>query len=185
NPQLARLPTKTIPGAIQQHIGIDQKMLFGGAVNEWHVSDRIRNVTSIFGTYVDFANPFITTYNQRYESTYGLRSYFELSGKPDSVISWKVNLGVEWQQTNSDINSYGNRAGVRDTAQTLDQVHTSQHFFFARYLADINRRLHVEAALSLNFYGYGFRNVFPNNELSFTNRTFTPQLMPRIAASYQ
>jgi iron complex outermembrane receptor protein len=185
DPQSARLPTKTIPGAIQQKIGITQKMLFGGLVNELHITDRIRNVIALYGSYVDFSNPFITTYNQRYESTYGLRTYFELSGKADTAINWKVNLGVEWQQTNSDINSYGNRAGIRDTAQTLDKINTNQHFIFARYIADIYKRLHLEAALSLNFYDYKFRNVFPNNEQSFTNRNFSPQLMPRVALSYQ
>ena len=185
NPRQARLPTKTLPGAIRQKAGVYQKMLIGGLVNNWQISSNLKNVTSVFGSYVDFSNPFITTYNQRYESTYGLRSYFELSSKPDSVLNWKVNLGLEWQQTNSDINSYGNRAGVRDTAQTLDRIHTNQHFIFARYLADIYKRLHVEAALSLNYYDYEFRNLFPNNETSFTNRSFTPQLMPRLALSYQ
>jgi iron complex outermembrane receptor protein len=185
DPQLARLPTTAVPGAIQQKIAIYQKMLLGGVVNEWQLSDRIRNVTALFGSYVDFANPFITNYEQRYESTYGFRTYFELSGRPDTVINWKVNLGLEWQQTNSDINNYGNNMGVRDTAQTLDKINTNQHFIFARYLADIDKRLHVEAALSLNFYDYNFRNVYPNNEASFTNRNFTPQLMPRLALSYQ
>ncbi|HEY8999846.1 MAG TPA: TonB-dependent receptor [Mucilaginibacter sp.] len=185
DPQQARLPTKTIPGSVQQKAAIYQKMWIGGLANEWHISNSIKNVTSIFGSYVDFKNPFITNYEQRYEGTYGLRSYFELSGKPDSVINWKVNLGVEWQQTNSDINNYGNAAGARDTAQTLDKINTNQHFFFARYLADINRKLHIEAALSLNFYDYNFRNVYPNDETDFTNRHFTPQLMPRLAASYQ
>ncbi len=74
---------------------------------------------SVFGSYVNFSNPFITNYEQRYEGTYGLRSYFELSGNPDTTINWKLNLGLEWQQTNSAINNYGNRAGARDTAQTL------------------------------------------------------------------
>ena len=185
NPQQARLPTKTVPGAIQQKIGIYQKMLIGGLVNEWQISDKVKNITSVFGSYVDFKNPFITNYEQRYESTYGFRSYFELSGRPDTVINWKVNLGIEWQQTNSDINNYGNVAGMRDTAQTLDKINTNQHFIFARYLADIAKRFHIEAALSLNFYDYDFRNVYPNDELSYTNRHFTPQLMPRIAASYQ
>jgi iron complex outermembrane receptor protein len=185
DPQLARLPTKTIPGAIQQKIGIYQKMLLGGFVNNWQISDRIKNVTSIFGSYVDFANPFITNYEQRYESTYGLRTYFELSGKPDTVINWKVNVGLEWQQTNSDINNYGNNLGARDTAQTLDKINSNQHFIFARYLADINRKFHIEAALSLNFYDYDFRNVYPNDEAAYTRRHFTPQLMPRVAASYQ
>lgn len=185
DPQLARLSTKTFPGSLPQHAGIMQKMLYGGVVNEWHLSDHIRNVTTIFGTYVDFANPFITDYENRYEGTYGLRSYFELNGGGRNDISWKVNAGLEWQQTNSDINNYGNLGGVRDTAQTLDKINTNQHFFFARYLADIARRWHIEAAMSLNFYDYEFRNVFPNEETGFTNRHFTPQLMPRIAVSYQ
>jgi iron complex outermembrane receptor protein len=185
DPRQARLPTKTLPGSIQQKAAIYQKMLIGGLVNNWQISDRVKNVTSVFGSYVDFKNPFVTNYEQRYEGTYGLRTYFELSGKPDTIINWKVNLGLEWQQTNSDINNYGNRVGVRDTAQTLDKINTNQHFFFARYLADVARRFHLEAALSLNFYDYNFRNVYPNDEASFTNRHFTPQLMPRLAASYQ
>jgi iron complex outermembrane receptor protein len=185
NPQLARLPTKTIPGSVQQMAGIGQKMTYGGAVNEWYISDRVRNVLTVFGSYVDFTNPFITDYENRYEGTYGIRTYFELSGRPDTVVNWKVNLGLEWQQTNSDINNYGNRSGVRDTAQTLDKINTNQHFIFARYLVDINKRWHLEAAMSLNFYDYRFRNVYPNNEQNFTDRNFTPQLMPRVALSYQ
>jgi iron complex outermembrane receptor protein len=185
DPQLARLPTKTLPGALEQHAGIDQKMLYGGVVNEWHITNQIRNVTTIFGSYVDFVNPFITDYENRYEKTYGLRSYFELSGRADVDVKWKVNAGLEWQQTNSNINNYGNDMGVRDTAQTLDKINTNQHFVFARYVADINKRWHLEAAMSLNFYDYKFKNVFPNDEQDFTNRSFTPQLMPRIALSYQ
>lgn len=185
DPAAARPPTKVVPGAIQQKIAIYQKMLFGGIVNEWQIADRIKNVSSIFGTYVDFTNPFITNWEQRYETTYGFRSYFELDGKPDRPVNWQANLGVEWQQTNSDINNYGNRLGVRDTAQTLDKINTNQHFIFGRYAADIGKKLHIEGALSLNFYDYDFRNVYPNNEPDYTNRHFSPQLMPRIAASYQ
>jgi iron complex outermembrane receptor protein len=185
DPQSARPPTATIPGAIEQKAGIHQKMLFGGAVNEYHFNDHLRNVLSIFGTYVDFANPFLTDYEQRYESTYGFRTYFELTGNDRTNFKWKTNLGIEWQQTNADINNYGNRFGVRDTAQTLDKINTNTHFFFTRYVADFYKKLHIEAALSLNFYDYEFKNVYPNDETAYTNRYFTPQLMPRIALSYQ
>jgi len=185
DPQLARLSTPTIPGSIQQHAGIYQKMLFGGAVNEYHFNDHLRNVLSVFGTYVDFANPFITDYENRYEGTYGFRTYFELSAKKRINLDWKINLGIEWQQTNADINNYGNVNGVRDTAQTLDKINTNQHFIFTRYVADIYKRFHLEAALSLNFYDYKFLNVFPNSETAYTDRDFSPQLMPRLALSYQ
>ena len=185
DPSSARPATKFTPGAIQQNSGIYQKVLFGGVVNEYHFDDHWRNVLSVFGTYVDFANPFITDYENRYESTYGFRTYFEYTGNNPVNYKWKTDFGVEWQQTNSDINNYGNVLGVRDTAQTLDKINTNQHFLFARYVADFSKRLHIEGALSINFYNYDFKNTYPNDEAAFTNRNFTPQLMPRIAAAYQ
>lgn len=183
-PWSARVPTKVVPGAISQNIGITTKMLLGGVVNELHIAPNLRNVLSVFGSYVDFSNPFITNYEQRYESTYGLRTYFEYTGEKHTDYGWKVNLGLEWQQTNADINNYGNRKGIRDTAQTLDKINTNQHFFFGRYVFDLYNRWHAEAALSLNFYDYEFRDVYPNAETGFTDRNFTPRLMPRLAISY-
>jgi iron complex outermembrane receptor protein len=160
-------------------------VLLGGLVNELHLTDHIRNVTAVFGNHVDFANPFITNYEQRSENTYGLRTYFELAGTPRKNIDWKLNLGLEWQQTNARIGNYGNKHGAKDTAQAIDQVNTNQHFIFARYAADLFRRLHLEAALSLNYYRYNFENIYPLAQTAFTQRDFTPQLMPRIALSYQ
>jgi iron complex outermembrane receptor protein len=185
NPTLPRQPTATLPGAIQQHIGITTKVYLGGLVNEYHLNDRIRNVLSVFGSHVDFANPFITNYEQRNENTYGLRTYFELAGNHQENLDWKADLGIEWQQTNSQITNYGNKRGVKDTTQTSDNIHTNQHFIFGRYSADLFKRLHAEAALSLNWYGYDFKNIYPLNQRAFTNRNFTPQLMPRLALSYQ
>jgi len=184
NPQSARLATPVVPGALDQHIAISTKMLLGGLVNEARFSDNLKNVTAIYGNHVDFANPFITNYEQRNENTYGLRTYFELNGGRPSY-NWKLNLGLEWQQTNAAINNYGNNEGVKDTAQALDNVNTNQHFIFTRYTADLANRLHIEAALSLNYYHYDFKNNYPLNQPGFTNRDFTTQLMPRLALSYQ
>jgi iron complex outermembrane receptor protein len=183
--QDARLPTATIPGAIEQKIAIGTKMSYGGMVNEVRITPNLRNVFAVYGSYVDFYNPFITNYEQRYEYTYGLRTYFELTGPKTTNYNWLANIGLEWQRTNTDDNNYGNDMGVRDTAQTLDQLHTTQHFIFGRYAADVYKRLHIEGALSLNFYDYKFRNIYPNDETDYTNRPFTPELMPRLALSYQ
>lgn len=185
NPRLARQPTATLPGAIQQRIGITTKMYLGGLTNEYHFNDHIRNVLAVFGNHVDFANPFITNYEQRSENTYGFRTYFELTGDTKPNLDWKVDLGFEWQQTNSHIANYGNKKGIRDTTQTIDDIHTNQHFVFARYAADVYKRLHIEAAVSLNDYGYDFKNLYPLNQNNFTNRNFSAQLMPRLALSYQ
>lgn len=185
DPQDARLPTAFTPGAIQQKIAIGTKMWFGGLVNEVHITNNIRNVLAVYGSYVDFYNPFITNYEQRYEGTYGMRTYFEFTGNKTKTFNWKADVGLEWQQTDADINNYGNVLGARDTAQTLDKINTNQHFIFGRYSAELLKHLHVEGALSLNYYDYKFRNVYPNNEADFTNRPFSMELMPRLALSYQ
>jgi iron complex outermembrane receptor protein len=185
DPTAARPTTPAFPGSIAQHASITNKMTYGGAVNEWHITDHIRNIFAVYGAYVNFTNPFITNYEQRYERTLGMRTYFEFTGTPKTNFSWKANVGMEWAQTNADNNDYGNRFGKRDTAQSLDKVNTGQHFFFARYEETIYNRLHVEAAASLNFYGYDFRNVYPRAQTAFTKQTFSPQVMPRLALSYQ
>jgi iron complex outermembrane receptor protein len=185
NPRASRPATATLPGAIQQNIGISTKTLFGGLVNEARFNDRIRNVATVFGTHVNFANPFITNYEQRSEDTYGARTYFELNSLPSLNLEWKLDLGAEWQQTNADINNYDNLQGIKGNPQALDVVNTNQHFFFTRYAATLYRRLNIEAALSLNYYQYKFKNVFPLNQSGLSTKSFTPQLMPRVALSYQ
>jgi iron complex outermembrane receptor protein len=185
DPRSARVPTPTSKGAVEQKIRINTKMLLGGLVNDAQLTDRIRNVLTVFGSHVDFANPFITNYEQRDENTYGMRTYFELAAIPKENFDWKLNLGMEWQQTNSLISNYDNNAGEKGKIQRIDKINTGQHFFFARYAADIFKRLHVEAAASLNYYGYKFRNLSPLNETDFTNRNFDAVVMPRLALSYQ
>jgi iron complex outermembrane receptor protein len=185
NPRAARYPTATLPGAIQQQIGITTKMTYGGVINEAYLTDQLKNTTAVYGSYVDFSNPFITNYEQRYEGTYGLRSYFTFTATPQKNFNWQANAGLEWQQTNSHINNYGNRAGVRDTAQAKDDIHNNQHFFFVRYTANIYQRLHIETALSLNFYRFDFKKIYPLNQPDFTKRNLSAQLMPRVALSYQ
>lgn len=184
NPRAARPATAAVPGAIQQNIGITSKMLYGGLVNEVRLSNRIRNVATVFGSKVDFDNPFITNYEQRNEDTFGGRTYFELHNSP-TQSEWNLNLGAEWQQTNADINNYDNLQGVAGKPQSLDEVNTNQHFIFGRYATTFFRRLNIEAALSLNYYQYKFRNIFPLNQSGMNTRNFDPQLMPRIALSYE
>jgi iron complex outermembrane receptor protein len=184
DPQSARLATKTVPGAIDQDISISTKALLGGLVNDARLSHNLKNVLAVYGMHVDFANPFITNYEQRNENTYGLRTYFELNGG-QTQYNWKVNLGLEWQQTNSGINNYDNNKGDKGNPQTQDKINTNQHFIFGRYTADIATRLHIEGALSLNYYDYDFKNLYPLNQAGFTPRSFSAQLMPRLALSYQ
>lgn len=184
DPRDARLATKATPSAQDLKATVYSKILFGGLVNDTHLSAGLRNVVTVFGTYVDFTNPSFTTYEQRTENTIGARTYFELSGAAQDQFNWKWDLGGEWQRTNSNIGNYGNDRGAKDTIQTHDYIHTTQSFIFTRFEAHLFNKLTIEAALSLNSYQYQFENQYPLAQTAFVKRPFDTELMPRLALSY-
>ncbi len=184
NPRGSRPATPATPSAVAQQAGIYQKMFLGGLVNTLQLNNRIKNVSALFGNHVDFSNPFITNYEDRDEDTYGLRSYFELASEKYATVDWKLNLGLEWQQTNSLISNHDNNGGTRGHVQAIDKLNTNQHFFFTRYQVTFDKRFTAEAALSLNYFKLRFKNIAPAPEANFSERTFDPQLMPRLALNY-
>ena len=185
DPQLARQPTSKTPGAVQQHAGVINKTVYGGISHEAFITSRLRHVISVFATHTSFTNPFITNYELRNENTIGTRTYLEWSGKNEGAVSWKWNLGTEWQKTFSSITDYGNKLGTKDTVQALDNVYARQNFIFTQFSATISKRLILETGLSLNNYKYDYQSLHPVSESSFIGRQFTPQFMPRIASTYK
>ncbi len=185
SPSDARHATATLPGAVEQKATIYNKTVFGGLSNTYNITDNVRHVVSVFGSYTDFKNPFITNYEQRREATLGIRTYFDVTFFNREHFSLKWNVGGEVQQTNSDIANYDNNAGVKTSMQAHDQINAQQAFAFTRVLADVYQRLLLEASLSYNFFSYRYKNIFPANETSFGQRNFNPQLMPHAAVSYK
>lgn len=182
NPKAARPGTATLPGAVDQHAAVYNKTLFGGISNEYFYLPNLKHVVAIYGTHTDFDNPFITNEEVRKENTIGLRTYLELSSKQqqENNFNWNLDLGTEMQQTKSDIHNYDNNRGNRGNLQAASNILSKQSFYFTRFAATFFKKLHTEAALSLNNYQYNFTDAG-----STGNNRFKPVLMPRIAASYQ
>lgn len=184
NPQLARPSTPAVAGPVAQKARIENKTFFGGLVNETNLSKNFRHVLALYGSHTDFLNPFITNYEVRDEGTLGLRTYFELLGNSNNTITWKWNAGLELQGTNSDIANYNNNKGTRGNLQVQDDIVSRQFFYFTRLSADIGENLTAEIAASYNYYKYEFdKNI--KTPTSYSVRKFDPQLMPRLALSYE
>jgi len=180
-PEAARPATATIPGAVEQHAAVYNKTLFGGLSNETYYLPNLKHVIAVYGMHTNFDNPFITNEEVRLENTIGLRTYIELSSKPMDNLNWKFNLGTELQQTRSNINNYDNNKGVRGNLQAASNILTKQSFYFTRFAATVLKKIHAEAALSLNDYRYNFTDIGS----AAGNNRFKPVLMPRLALSYQ
>ena len=182
NPRSARPATATLPGAIAQKAGIFNKSTLVGLTNNYQIAPKFKHVISLFTSYTDFKNPFITNYEKRYESTLGLRTFVEYA-ESEKDLKWNAQLGAETAGTKTQIKNFDNSAGEPSNLQVFDRLKANQDFAFARINFDIKRKLLFELATSINFFNYQYESVFPI-PVDVQKRKFRNQVMPKIAASY-
>lgn len=182
DPRSARPATPTLPGAITQQAGIYNKTTFAGLTNTYQFAQNLKHVVSIFTTYTDFKNPFITNYEKRYESTLGLRTFLEYIHATENL---KVNaqLGIESAGTTTQVRNFNNNAGEATSMQASDWLKANQDFAFLRLNFDLNQKLLIELASSINFFNYKYESFFPT-PVAKQKRKFSEQWMPKLAASY-
>lgn len=184
DPRQARPATSRLPGAEEQKAGIYNSSAYAGISNELRILPHIKHVITLFGSYTDFKNPFITNYETRNENTTGLRSYFTLNDQYSFMrISWTA--GFEYEQTGSRISNYVNNDGIKDRLTARDNLTAGQYFYFSQLSALISTRLQIELAASLNNYYFHYKNIFPMDESASTKKKLNTQLMPRAGISYR
>ena len=182
NPRLSRQATQFTKSAIEQQAGIYSKTLYGGIANEWQISPQFKHIASIFTSYTDFKNPFITNYEHRKEATLGLRTYIEYEERK-STLNYKFNLGLESMQTSTDFDNFDNNFGSRGAVQAADKLKAASNFAFAHLNFDYLDKWLLELSASANLYGYHYQSVAPV-AVAEKSKNFDVQFMPRIALSY-
>jgi len=182
NPKLSRQATNATRSAIEQQAAIYSKTFFGGVSNDWQISDHFRHVVSVFTSYTDFKNPFITNYEHRKEFTLGLRTYVEYEKKTEE-INWKFDLGIESAKTTTDFTNSDNNYGSPAALQAADNLKAATNFGFAHLNVDIFEKLLLELSTSINGYKYAYQSSFPVT-IPRKSNSFDLQFMPRAALSY-
>jgi iron complex outermembrane recepter protein len=183
NPQSARLPTATLPGAVQQKARVHNKTLYAGVLNETSITPGLRHLISVFGSFTDFQNSAILNYEEKDEGYGGVRTYLDLKTEKPSLVNFNWQLGVEAGHGSSDVSVFDNNGGTRGGQRSSNRLNTNYSFIFSHLSADFNR-WYFEAAASLNFNNYKYRSLVEPSS-SFQKKKFDEQLMPRFAASYQ
>src|SRR5690606_35527975 len=97
NPRMARLAGGSTPSAAAQKAGIRNKTFCGGIAHEVRMNERLSHTVSIFGSYTDLENPFITNYEFRKEKNLGIRTYFSYKNGINEQFQWQMQLGFEGQ----------------------------------------------------------------------------------------
>lgn len=180
NPRASRPATRTLPGSAEQGAGIYQKTGYLGVSQSYRWNDRIQNTTVLYGSTVDFANPFITNYEKRADLGLGGRTVTQIRF-PDFVLPTVFTVGAEYQQTASIDRNYGNRSGQPDTLQSDDELRARQSVVFAQAEVVLPLGIITTLGLSRNEVRYGFTrySVVP---VRMQARNFTPVWLPRLSA---
>ena len=179
DPRQARPATRVLPGAEEQRAAIYSKYVTLGVAQQYTFSPRLENVTSLYGSYNDFANPFITNYEQRAEGGFGGRTRFSyqttLFGQDARLVG-----GGEYQWGNSLVRNYGNRGGGRDTLQTDDRIRPRQYFAFGQAEAELPLGFTLTAGVSYNQLRFRFvrQSDVPAEDQT---RRYSPVFSPRFA----
>jgi iron complex outermembrane receptor protein len=183
NPKSARPANAFQAGTVEQKAAVNNQTFYGGILHEYKFTDRVRHVVAVFGSKTLFENPFITNYETRNETNGGLRTWFEFKNRNTEDVKLTMNIGAEGQVMQSLISNYDNNSGQKGAEQAIDDVTNAQGFLFTRFTADLYNKWMLEASLSYNYNHLQYTRKEPQ-PLPQQEKTFTPELMPRVAASY-
>lgn len=177
-PSLARLPTSTLPGTMQQKAGVYNNTVFTGFSLKSNFNNAWSNTTAVTVNHTDFKNPFITNYEKRDELNYGARTVFELN-------VWKLNwlTGAEWQQNISHINNFANNGGVAGDLFYDDDVHVLQYFLFTQLNVKY-KRLTIQIGVSANRQQLKYNRISDSAYNFWQHQNTDILLAPRFSLLY-
>lgn len=186
NPKLARQPVinqqgdTTVPGSEQQRAAIYQQTLYLGVSQEYRWNDQLSNTTSLYGTFNQFRNPFITNYERRADQGLGGRTKTTYQFSLGS-IGTELTVGGEFQRGFAADKVYGNRRGTPDTLQIDDEITTTQYILFGQATLELPANFLFTLGGSYNRLQYNQLRLsdVPVGETNV--RRFDPVISPRVA----
>jgi len=125
NPRLSR------PNAIEQNSSIRQKTLNLGLSQSYQFNENFSNVSTLYGTFTQFENPFITDYKRNTEQGLGGRTKFVYARNVGEVKS-RFTAGGEFQTNFTAFRNYANRRGQVDSLLLDDEITTWQGLVLRR-----------------------------------------------------
>ncbi|MBM7421396.1 MULTISPECIES: TonB-dependent receptor [Chryseobacterium] len=181
NRKQARPKTATLLGASEQNAGIRNKMFLAGLSNEYQLNQNFSHFILVQGSYVDFENPFITNFENRFEKNFALRTHFNYEKIWDK-ISLAYRFGFEGGMNDILIKNYDNNKGFEGNPQNFDQIKNTSGFYFLSQKLNFDEKLFTDVSISLNSNSYDWERFYPrteNGKIDFKN-----QWLPNFGFTY-
>ena len=179
DPQQARPPAGTSPGAVQANAAIFQKNVTAGFSNTYLFSDHWQNTTAVYAAYTDFTNPGIRVYENRQEPHLGGRTVVRYK-TAWGATTLQLNAGAEVQKGFFETRDYANNAGAPAALQTDDKLNNWTYMTFAQADLKLSGGWAITAGGSLNVNALNIAALTPSPPITSRIR-FSNKLAPRIS----
>lgn len=153
NPKAARPAGGGFPGAVNAKAAIFQKTLTAGFTNTYQFNNRLRNSTTLYGSFAQVRNSAIRNYERRNEPGYGGRTVFVYTSGNEAATgskNWQLVAGSEFQQGRFNTQVAKNRNGNPDTLQTNDDIDYSTLSVFIQGDLRLQQQWLITGGISLN-----------------------------------
>jgi iron complex outermembrane recepter protein len=181
DPKAFRPAAGGFPNAEQAQAAIYQKMLLAGISNHYRFSNAWQNTSTVYGSFVQFANPTFRTYEKRTEPQLGGRTVFTYN-KQWKESRLQLVTGAEAQRGFFNTKNFKNKAGNPDSLQTDDDIGSWIYAIFIQASAKLPGGWDITAGASFNQFHVSDQRL-SSPGLALQQRTYSNQLAPRIAIS--
>jgi len=186
DPRTARPAAGPFPSSETAKAAIFQKNISTGFTNTYSLSSRIKNNTTLYGTFSQIKNPAVRNYERRNEPGYGARTVFSFSNKNETGTveqqagTLRVQAGSEFQQGFFNTQVSKNKNGNPDTLQTNDDIQYTASSFFIQGDLSAEASWFFNAGVSINKTKVNFtrRSVYPVEK---QNRGYRNEFAPRLS----
>ncbi|KYG81356.1 iron complex outermembrane receptor protein [Roseivirga ehrenbergii] len=172
------------PGSIDRNASVDNQYWLMKLGQELEWGRAWKGKMSIFGSKMDFENPFILDYKQDEQDILGGRMEVSrdviLAEKPASFV-----VGAEFQKSFFSGKNFGNVMGQADTINFEDDINSRQSILFGSFKIEPMKDLFVTAGLSRNALNYDINRLVDkvNNNPTQFNKEFETVWSPRLGVS--
>ncbi|WP_103663601.1 TonB-dependent receptor family protein [Gracilimonas amylolytica] len=182
DPSQARPGNPFVLGSVEANASIDQQAFLAGISHDVEITERLSNLTTLYGNFSAFENPFNLDYKKDSRKSGGGRTRFYFDTDLGEVRT-RFTFGGEYQAANYAARNYENTGGSTGALNFDDEIKIQSSLLFLNTEIDLPADFYLTAGLSYNRLTYNLNRLVTNLQddvPGVAEKSFDPEFIPRV-----
>jgi len=182
HPSQARPGNPFVLGSVEANASIDQQAFLAGISHDVEITETLSNLTTLYGNFSAFENPFNLDYKKDSRKSGGGRTRFYFDTDLGEVRT-RFTFGGEYQAANYAARNYENTGGSTGALNFDDEIKIQSSLLFVNTEVDLPAEFFLTAGLSFNRLTYNLNRLVTNLQddvPGIAEKSFDPEIIPRV-----